>query len=260
MTTTTTTTKATTTITPDSRSLYKSKMQIAPLCVNRRTNDLHMHYAYVIMCVFQIEPAREREREKKRERERERKDKCLYVYIYIYDLLYLKYIIYICTLHANKTMCPPQCNHGKYQLPTTTNCFFLPSRSTSLTFKQACPWESQPALLASHAGKFCTHLRPTLKIKITVKSIKKQNELLNTAYMVYNNLTKKKICASSFTKKKVQRLQFYIDLFTSHVHFAGEKCSENTGQRYTSSSQICARFCTHATRQEKLNLFATLTL
>lgn len=131
MTTTATTTTATTTISPDSRSLYKSKRQTAPLCVNRRTNDLHMHYAHVIMCVFQIEPAREREREKKK-RERERKDKCLY--IYIYDLLYLKYIIYTGTVHANKTMCPPQCNHGKYQLPTTTNCFFLPSRSTSLTF------------------------------------------------------------------------------------------------------------------------------
>lgn len=41
------TTTAATTTTPDSRSLYKSKMQmqIAPLCVNRRTDDLNMHYA-----------------------------------------------------------------------------------------------------------------------------------------------------------------------------------------------------------------------
>ena len=82
MTTTATTTTATTTISPDSRSLYKSKRQTAPLCVNRRTNDLHMHYAHVIMCVFQIEPAREREREReKKKREREERQMSIYIYV-----------------------------------------------------------------------------------------------------------------------------------------------------------------------------------
>ena len=161
MTTTATTTTATTTISPDSRSLYKSKRQIAPLCVNRRTNDLHMHYAHVIMCVFQIEPAREREGDREREREkkkRERERGKTNVYIYIYMIFYIQNIyIYLhmyCTCQQNHVPSPVQ----PWKVPTTNYYQLLfPPQSFHIVDLQAGLSMSQPALWASHAGKFCTH-------------------------------------------------------------------------------------------------------
>lgn len=133
MTTTATTTTATTTISPDSRSLYKSKRQTAPLCVNRRTNDLHMHYAHVIMCVFQIEPAREREREKKK-RERERKDKCLY--IYMWSFIFKIYNLHrYCTCQQNHVPSPVQ----PWKVPTTNYYQLLfPPQSFHIVDLQRC--------------------------------------------------------------------------------------------------------------------------
>lgn len=113
------------------------------------------------MCVFKIETAKERERERGK--------------INVYILLH----IYV---DANKTMCPPQWNHGKYQL-------LFPPQSFHIIDLQAL-W---PRLVHGKVNQRCGHPIPESSAPTYPHPKDKDNNyiLLNTAYIVYNNFSKK---------------------------------------------------------------------
>lgn len=141
----------------------------------------------------------------------------------------------------------------------STNCFFLPSRSTSLTFKHSGRGLSMGKSTSAVGIPFrkVLHLpTPTLKIKITIIYYL----ILHILYTIISAKKIKTVCPSLFTKKGSKTACLY-----GCIYIACSLCGRKMQREHRSKIQLVISNLptishTCNSLQEKLKLLPALTL